>query len=200
MLKNDDFPTFLYRAFTEEQHAVDFVESGTLRLGNILYYRNIEDLSRRDKRETESSYFQMSQGVKCHISGTFLTFNRPIYLLCTSGPDVEFDRLRQEKDRFIVRINDPAKLLEDLTNGISRESYFSVTNINFRHVSYSRDEFHDCDPWSHQSIELNLIQKSLEEYYYDEYRYLISVRIPFGRNPKEFLFCKLGKGLIILNL
>jgi hypothetical protein len=44
-------PPHLYRGFTKEMYAMNFLNEGKFRLGLLEYYRTIEDNNRRDETE-----------------------------------------------------------------------------------------------------------------------------------------------------
>ncbi len=197
-------PTFLYRAFEEEQHAEDFVKLGKFRLGLMDTYKSIEDRSRRDRREgMSSSYVKTSvtevkisretnevigtESVpgRLHVRGTFI---EPIYLLCTSGPTVDLTRLKKELGSWVVRINNPSCFLSELCNAIPTNPNIELGKCSMEAVSYTKDEDVDIDPDSFESVGLNWIQKPRDLDWQCEYRYVVKTRRVVGREPDSHLF------------
>ena len=126
-----EFPEFCYRAFDHEEHAEQFIYTGTFRMGCLLSYREIEDESRRDPTEgigwtkepdmttvalvsrnpTETIWTKEMGYKEHHIPG-----GGKIFCFCTYLPDVSLDYMKKRLDRYFVKINDPRKLAEDIND------------------------------------------------------------------------------------
>lgn len=197
-------PTFLYRAFDKDQYATDFVKLGKFRLGLMDTYKSIEDPSRQDRREGESSSYVKTNVTevkisretnevigtesvpgRLHVQGTFI---EPIYLLCTAGPTVDLTYLREEFGSWVVRINNPSRFLSDLCNAIPTNPNIELGKCSMEAVYYTKDEDVDIDPDSFEAVRLDWIQKPRDLSWQCEYRYVVKTRRVVGREPDPFLF------------
>ena len=197
-------PTFLYRAFDKDQYAEDFVKLGRFRLGLMDTYKSIEDRSRQDSLEGESSSYVKTNVTeikisretnevigtesvpgRLHVRGTFI---EPIYLLCTAGPTVDLTHLRKEFGSWVVRINNPSRFLSELCNAIPTNPNIELGKCSMEAVSYTKDEDVDIDPDSFEAVRLNWIQKPRDLCWQCEYRYVVKTRRVVGREPDPYLF------------
>ena len=103
------FPSPLYKAFTEEDHARDFLERGILIMRPLIYFSETEDLKRKDKDEGEGRVKVVKPRPVVDLdpgSGQILSVRQvtgevffgtastnPCYLYCFSGPQVDVDHL-----------------------------------------------------------------------------------------------------------
>lgn len=197
-------PTFLYRAFEEKQYAEDFVKLGKFRLGLMEMYKSIEDQSRQDRREGESSSYIKTNVMevkiaretnevigtefvsgRLHVRGSFI---EPIYLLCTAGPTVDLTYLREKFGNWVVQINDPSRFLSELRNATPTNPNIEVGKCSIEAVSYTKDEDVDIDPDSFEAIRITWTQKSRDCCRQCEYRYVVKTRRVVGREPDPYLF------------
>ncbi len=198
------FPIILYRAFEERQHAEDLVNLGKFRLGLMETYKSIEDRSRQDKREGESSSYIKtnvrevkidretmevidikSVPGRLHLRGSLI---EPIYLMCTAAPTVDLTYLREKFGNWIVRINDPGRLLSDLCNAMPTNPNVEIGECSLEAVSYTKDEDVGSDPESFEAVRLNWTQKPRDSCRDCEYRYVVKTRRVVGRDPDPYLF------------
>ena len=125
-----EFPKFCYRAFDHEDHARQFVNEGTFRMRCLLSYRE-GDKARSDPTEGRGHIKQPGMVPTLWFSPnpddkTIVTREpgyverRPKLLnakfcLCTCLPEVNLGHMREAfKSKYIVRIDDPEKLAEDI--------------------------------------------------------------------------------------
>jgi len=132
-----EFPDFCYKAFKCEEHAKQFLESGTFRMGRLLSYREIEDESRRDPTEgcghtkepgivtvgwvspdpAEKTIWTREQGYQEHG----IELGNAKFCFCTCLPEANRAHMLENFGKYIVKINDPQKLAEDIN-----DYFFSV--------------------------------------------------------------------------
>jgi len=125
-----EFPKFCYRAFDREEYAKQFIENGIFRLNCLRYCKNMEG-KRRDPTEGRAHTLEpdiLSVGyvsTKNPAEETIWTkeeglqeyhpeLNNPIFCFCTSLPDVNLDHMKNNFGRYIVKINNPRELAEDI--------------------------------------------------------------------------------------
>jgi len=136
-----EFHGFCYKAFNNKKHAKDFINRGTFRMGCILSYREIEDESRRDVTEgegntkehgiltvglvsqnpAEKTIWTKKKGYKEYRT----EYGNAIFCLCTCLPDVNLDYMKNRFGQYVVKINNPRKLAEDINE------YFIGKGKNF---------------------------------------------------------------------
>lgn len=123
------FPDFCYRAFGREEYAKAFVNRGTFRMKCLLSFRE-GDEARRDPTEGCGHIKQPGTVTSLWVSPsssdkTIVTQEpgyvkhhseqgNPKFCLCTCLPEVDLAHMRETFDPYIVRIDDPRQLAEDL--------------------------------------------------------------------------------------
>lgn len=121
----------LFRAFTKEQYANDFVR-GKFRFGELGRYRRIEDPSRQDGSEGYGHYVD-SQNHQWHTE-----LGGAIYILPFSGPDVDQRFLRETMGAFIVRLDDPEGFCRDIERHMESRGIRSFNGVHGRPVEYTK--------------------------------------------------------------
>jgi hypothetical protein len=114
-----------------KDHAEQFI-NGIFRLGCPGYYRNMEDVSRCDLTEgrghtrefgevtvglvspnpAEKTIWTKELGYQDHR----IEMNNKIFCYCMCLPDVNHDHMKKNFGKYIVKINDPRKLAEDVND------------------------------------------------------------------------------------
>jgi hypothetical protein len=168
-----EFPEFCYRAFRCECHARQFVESATMRLGCLRYYRNIEDSSRRDQSEgvactkepgivsegwvspnpAEKTIWIRRPGHQTHE----MELLNPKYCFCMSLPEVDLNHVRGTFGARIVKIDDPRRLAEDINEHFSRSGQRFM--VEGRRVVYNKAEKLDRPLTDDERTALSYTQK-----------------------------------------
>lgn len=125
-----EFPEFCYRAFDCEEYAKQFTDNGSFRLRCRYYYRDIENKARRDPTEgcghtkepgmvkqgwispnpAEKTIWERVPGYQEHRT----ELGNAVFLFCTSLSDVNLDHMKENFGRYIVKIDEPKKLSEDI--------------------------------------------------------------------------------------
>lgn len=127
-----EFPEFCYKAYKCEDHAKQFLESGTFRMGCLLSYREIEDKSRRDPTEgyghTKEPGIVTVGWVSPNPAGKtiwakemghqehHIELGNAVFCFCTCLPEVDLAHMSNMFGKYIVKIDDPRKLAEDIND------------------------------------------------------------------------------------
>ncbi len=213
-----EFPEFCYRAFDCERYAQQFVASGILRLGCLHYYRNIEDSSRRDP--TEGSACTREPGIVMEGCFSPNSEEKPIwtrrrghqthhssldgvFCFCTSLPTVDLNHMRGAFGEYIVRINDPRELADDINDYLaSSGQQFVVKGCN---VVYNKGQNLDRELTCDERADLSYSQKS-EGFYADcEFR-IVAIRCTPCKQECKYLDGQFGRAepgcdeLVAINL
>ncbi len=182
-------PPYLYRGFTKEIYAKEFLEKGKFRLGFIEHYRSIEDDNRRDETEGKSeSIVKQEPDFTLYSRGTW---GDPVYLFCTSGPDVDLEYMKT-KWPFVVKITDPEKLKNAIDDNKPLNTKMEVVGrCEIREVSYDKGELTTVDRNSVKEAIRSYTQKprSFEEDC--EFRYVVKA-FTANHEPDCYLYYNLG--------
>ncbi len=210
-------PKALCRAFSSEIYAKEFVEHGRFRLGHINLYVQIEDKKRRDQTEGQSSSYVKSTIPQVTINKKNMKISKVeyepgylkvvgssldhLYLLCTSGEQVDLNLLRKCMGPSIVRINDPNALLRDIHNSNPINSKMEIIRkCKIEKILYSKGQIEDFDPNSFEAVKRSWIQKPPSFRKECEYRFIVTAK-PLGNgSPDDFLFYELNRKLEYLDL
>jgi len=183
----------------------------------MAYYKNIEDNHRRDITEGESSSyvesmlptFSFDKKTKefsppshtpglLHIKGSQIN---PTYLLCTSGPNVDLNHMKRNFGKYIVKINEPLKLLQDINTATTINSKMELTGkCILCPVSYTKGDIIEINPDSIEAIRLNYLQKPSSCIEDCEYRYIIKIKPCVNSQPEEFIYFDLQRELNYLEM
>jgi len=195
-----EFPEFCYKAFKCEDYAKQFIDSGFFHLNCRYYCRTMEaeekDSARRDPTEgvghtkelgivtqgwvspnpAEKTIWERIPGYQEHHT----ELGNPVFLFCTSLPPVNLDHMRKNFGRFIVKINNPKKLAEDIY-----DYFFSIGQkfiIKGCRVVYNKGQKLDRKLADNERIDLSYKQKP-ESFIHDcEFRI---VAIKLGEHCKQ---------------
>lgn len=191
MTKLKDFPETLLRVFKEEQHAIEFIESGKFRLGELEHYRSIEDGARKGHSEGLGHYFDL-QNIRHDFE-----FGNLKYIFSCSLPQVDLEYLRESFGRFIVRIDDPYLFVQHIEENLVSQGVRTFNGIHGRLVEYSKGTKIGLglELGSFERAELSVIQKPADYHCEEEYR-LFTLLVPdLGFTPQEFINIDLGQHL-----
>lgn len=160
MTDPSDIPECVYRAFSNVKYADLFLENGKLRIGRIDAYRTIESRSRVDRTEgVAKTTFYEGEGADRRVMSAEASSANPVYILCTSLPNVEIEHLRQQFGNYVVQISDVAKFAEDIGLAIERAGYRLNKPVQYAAVEYSKGEFANSDLGPFAGATLGIIQK-----------------------------------------
>ncbi len=191
-----EFPEFCYKAFKCEDYAKKFIDSGIFRLNCLGYCRNMEAKSRRDPTEgrgctkepgivtvgwvspnpAEKTIWTKEMGYQEH----HIELSNPVFCFCTCLPDVDPAYMSETFGGYIVKINDPKKLAEDINDHfISKGQRFLIEGCR---VVYNKGQRLDRELKDNERLDLSYKQKP--ESFSPDYEFRI-VAIKFGEPCKE---------------
>jgi len=184
------FPKFVYRAFDKEEYARALVEEGRIRLGQLRKYRDIEDARRRDTTEGEAHVqfpdevtrvqVDVKSGESHSSRGPGIMHSRsslgnPIYIFCTSLPEVEVEHMRENFGKHIVKIDNPAQLSADLDRAMKNSDLKLQGRVDSSRVTYTKGELVAADPQSSERFRLSYLQKPKEFEPEREFRFALII-------------------------
>lgn len=123
------YPRFVYRAFRERLFADEFAHHGRFRLANLRVYAAIEDPSRRDRSEGQGQFQRLGTVTTVDfVPGSDESFVsqapgyvhahtellNPTFILSCALPGVDLSNLRSRFGVWVVRIDDPRRLAQEL--------------------------------------------------------------------------------------
>jgi hypothetical protein len=132
VLGGNEFPEFCYKAYHNEDYAKQFIDSGKFRLNCLGCCRNMEDALRRDPTEghghtkepdivteglvspnpTEKTIWMRRVGYQEYHT----ELGNAVFCFCTCLPNVELTHMSNTFGKYIVKIDDPKKLAEDIND------------------------------------------------------------------------------------
>lgn len=189
MTKLINLPEALFRAFKEEKYAIEFIDKGEFRFGELAYYRDIEDDARRDDSEGYGRYFD-HQNIQYDFE-----LGNPIYLFPCAVPDVDLKYLRARFGQFIVRINDPQLFVQQTEAYLATQGVHTFNGIHGNTVKYTKGTKFDQELDSTQRVKLSLIQKPSGYHRESEYRLFTILKHDSECPPQAFLKINLGQSL-----
>lgn len=180
-----DIQTPLFRAFTKERYADDFLQ-GKFRLGALNRYRRIEDPSRQDIQEGYGHYVDGADH-EWHFE-----FAGPIYVLCLSNPNIDFEYLRSRMGHFVVRLNNPETFVRTVEGHLCSGGIRSFNGLHGKAVNYNKGHIIDQEVDPSDRALLSVAQKPDTYRRECEYR-LFTILNQHPRTPyAEFLEIDLG--------
>jgi hypothetical protein len=189
------FPRFVYRAFTERSHAEDFVLRGRFRLGNLRVYATLENEERRDSSEGQGRFQRFgtvtSVDFVADSDDTFVSqapgyvhvhteLLNPTFVLSCSLPGVNLDYLRSRFGPWVVRIDEPRRLAQELAKHLETlpDRFGGVEGCL---VHYNKDGRVEEGLSNMASTRLSYSQKPLSFKPENEFRFVVVVMGTPGR-------------------
>ncbi len=175
-----------YRFFTEEEHRTEFI-NGNVRFGNLNFYKNCKDVTRKDKDEGKTIWKRKLGSNDVLSTGEGLgTF----FIVSICDENVDFKKMLKKGYVCAAKIHDIQKLHELLNKHYTFD--WKIGDIRFVKVEYNRGN----DPRvskDHPSVYRNVhyLQKSNEDAYQHEWR-LVMKSEPGTNDEKEFTKIKIG--------
>lgn len=188
-MRDSEIPEFVYKVFSEEEHASSFLNEGRFRIGKLQTYKSIEDAGRKDKLEGQASYQFEDDLIQVHYSEEFEatgtstkrglmhvsgSLGNPTYIFCTSRPTADVEYLEQRFGSYMIRINDPKHFIDDLREALEKTEYrfLNKSHIAKRNVEYSKGQVIEADLETVASCELAVYQKPPEFEPEQEFRFI----------------------------
>lgn len=212
MPDDSQIPMYLYRGFERSEYATDFIEKGRFRLGLLESYIAIEDKSRRDPNEgrgqvrfvaplTSVTFDSRGQAIRTDIRPGLMDHESVNlnckYLLCCSSPDVNHRILECRFGPYIVRVDDPCRLANDITTYLERKRITKVGPIEWVKIRYDKGQVVSNPPDNVESTELTYLQKDIE--FADEQEWRLVVMRPKRTECDETLWINFDKRLEYVN-
>jgi hypothetical protein len=184
-----DIPGEVLRVFTEEEHALAFLQ-GKLRLRERCTYREIEDQARRDASEGEARL--RVPGVNDVWVNYGSRLMNPVYVLCTSLPTID-PQVRAKMGRYVVHVRDTSRLVAALQKAVevSPLTDREVIGVDAGLVAYTQDEQIAYTPDSETRTRLTYFQKSKSFSEQCEWRFVVQMSGPLSNAP-ECLYLEIG--------
>lgn len=206
-----EYPEVVYRTFDEKEYAEEFVNFGKFRLGHLRTYKDTEDLSRKDVTEGVAD-FHVSDNVtsvsldedanvesintKPGLIRTRSELGNPVYLLCTSMSGVEMEHISNEFGKYIVKINNPRKLAEDITSFLETMPHKFAGGIEGQTIKYNKGHIFAKDMGNIERTRLSYSQKPEKFSKDNEFRFIaIIMDRPSSRYNEDYLYINIGKRL-----
>lgn len=184
-----EFPPVLYR-ISDERWAYELAKRGRLRLSRVNYFVNIEDGVRVDKSEGTAHQLIPGDVHKVSISpdGEITSVHTelglvnlqiesvtPTYIMCLSyPPDGDITKLPWKFGSTAVRITDPQRFAQDITDRLTHEGQLRGTPVvECRKVRYDKGEPSDDLSDNIERARLSFSQKPRS--YEREYEYRFAV-------------------------
>lgn len=124
------YPKFIYRAFTRRIYAEEFARCGKFHMGNLRVYSSLEDVARGDHSEGEGHFQRFGtvtsvdfvprsdESFVSYAPGYVQTHTEllnPKFVLSCSLPGVDLNYLRSRFGSWVVRIDDPRRLAQEIS-------------------------------------------------------------------------------------
>lgn len=203
----NEIPEFLYRAFSREKYARDFIERGHIRIGSIAFYRRIEDEKRRDitdgvghikVRELIKSLLITGPKIEENIKPGNLDVETENlnckYLLCCSDPEVDIALLKKCFGKYIVKIAEPRRLSDDICNYLEEKHIAFIDSPKWIKVNYRKGLLIDKMPSNNQLAEISYSQKDAR--FAEDHECRLVIIMPQAVSEcRKFLMVNLGQRL-----
>lgn len=189
-----DYSPVLYRAFDKLEYAKAFVERGVVRFGLVTYYCEIEDTLRADRSEGSGSIIAAGTVTRVAMTrnGTVtrhwdepgpvhhsVTFANGVYVLSLSRPpDGDLSILREKFGKYIVQIDEPRLLGQDLTDALYNGVADTAGVIECVRVLYNKGSNIDTPLDQDTRLRLAYGQKPIEFAPEHEYRLVLISQRP----------------------
>jgi hypothetical protein len=191
-----EYPKYLLRVFSERNRAEDFLANGKFDIQLIQTYRDIQDENRQDKDEGEGRLKIRGDipVIKINRDGNILSVNRqpgcyeyshshlnPTYIFCMAGPQVDSSHLVKKYGQFLVRINNPRALIEDVEDFFSNRAWVELVEC-----PYNKDEEVLMLPSVDARVLLSQSQKNEKDSPDKEWRLIVTmINLQDNENPYQ---------------
>jgi hypothetical protein len=189
-----EIPSNLLRFLEKEEYVHSFVR-GEIRFGLLDSYKEIGD-SRQDQKEGQVSFYwnqkapqlivnkqtgkiigESESNQNIHCIGSSL---HPHYILSTAHPEADIDALKEKYGQFIVRINNPLKLLERIKFAWCNHELAHNGNAFIAPAIYNKDGILEPDPHLLSPPSYAYSQKPSSCEKDREYRYVLRCSVDSG--------------------
>lgn len=204
------YPRFAYRAFPSKTYAEEFARGGKFRMGNIRMYSSSQDAQRRDPSAGEGHFQRFGTVTSVDFvprsDETFVSqapgyvhthteLLNPKFLLSCSLPGVDLEYLRSRFGAWVVRIDDPRRLAQEVSNHLGglRDRFTGVEGCV---VHYNKGGKVRADLSNIASTRLSFSQKPEAYRPEREFRFVvIAMGKPRSWFDDDYLTIDLGRAL-----
>ena len=204
------FPSdHIYKAFSKMEYALDFVDRGRFRFGALATYKNIEDANRRDNSEGVGSFRTPGNVTSVHfdkndLDSTYATeapgyvnvhteLGNPVYVFSTSLSTVSIQFLAEKFGRYIVQIDNPKELADQITHHLKTRTEKFAGGIEGVSVSYNAGEVIEESLNNFERTTLSYSQKPVSFSSECEFRFVsINIDSPENRMNSDYMNIDLG--------
>ena len=199
-----DYPPQLLRFFKERAHAEQFM-AGSVRFGLLDYYKEVEDEARKDAAEGAGSFTAPAESVttiKVDKNGDTISvdeapgdvhhqvdFGNPTYIVSCSDPrKAAVEKLREKFGPHVVRITDPVRLGQDITDKIAEYDNthpLAGSVVECAEVTYDKGQRRKVEQDKWEVLRTAYAQKPAEFSEEYEYRLVVFRRHLVNRDKSE---------------
>lgn len=142
----------LFKYFSQESHALAFIQKGVMRFGSLAYYRGIEDGGVRGDPKDGTLHYAPSEGLEItmvadgrKLTGvSFTTAAESMFVYCVSG-DISAERAK-DFGAFCVEILDPDAIVRRILARASPASKLDYARVHMGATEYRPlDKIPDVD-------------------------------------------------------
>ena len=195
-----EYPPVLLKYFPKKEYADQFL-AGSIRLGSLHYYANIEDAARQDSGEGKGAFVAAAKSVitvhfdedgeavgQSEAPGDIhhhIDLGNPTYIVCCTDPeDADIDALKNKFGPFVVRINDPMLLGQALTDhftGLEKPHPLANGIVECARVAYDKGGRRDAEPNNEEMFRAAFTQKPPNYADENEVRLVVMCRQPLKK-------------------
>lgn len=199
-------PVRLLRFFKDKVFADAFVDAGTIRMNSQAYFKTIEDAARSDSSEGQGTLRVPGQQLTAvsipsgktslttgELECGFLQLN-PIYIFCTSLPEVDVKRMSDKMGPYIVEIFEPGifqdRLMESAVVKIPKGDM--LLEPEAAPVRYDKGAVVAQRPKLGEHLNLAYTQKPASFAEECEFRFIVRIGLPATPDDPQFIDLQLA--------
>lgn len=199
-----DYPQALFKFFPKKDYADQFL-AGAVRFGSLAYYATIEDDDRQDAGEGKGAFAAPAESVTTvHLDGDGevigatkapgdmnhqIDLGNPTYIVCCTDPEgSDMDRLKEKFGPYVVRIDDPVRLGQELTDQfaeLEKTHPLAGSLVECARVVYDKGERRDTEPTNEEMFRAAFTQKPPSYAEENEVRLVVIRRGMVNRDKAE---------------
>lgn len=199
-----DYPPTLLKFLSQKEHAEQLL-AGSIRLTLLDTYTETEDEARKDTDEGKAFIVASAESVTTvQVNADFevvgqteapgemnhhIVGGTPTYVLCCTDPDgADIEALKEQFGRWVVRINDPERLGQAVTDALQELSDDAPLNgriVEAAKVAYDKGEKRDNEPTFEETFKASYSQKDPSFAAENEVRLVALVTKPISKADAE---------------
>ncbi len=210
------YPDTVFHRFEDRAHAEDFALRGRFRMGNLRTYTEIEDEGRRDRSEGQGHFQRRGKVTSVDFSrdsdetttttrpgyvDTHIELLNPKFVFSCSLPNVDLDLLRDHFGRWVVRIDQPTRFAQEVSDYLQTLPYKFLGGVEGCFVQYNKGKKSRERAWGIASIPLTYNQKPASFSAEKEFRFVVIASAKLSKGfDGDFLPVDLGRTLNYVDL